>query len=121
MPRDGIVACRLVCEEFMLGLPEEIRAQLRGVRLAVMEKPTPELLADGVEAEEAGAFIQLGEDVMPLGDGMTDEKPQRTIYIFTQNLRPFDRATVESVLLHEIGHACGMDEAEVAAAVGVSA
>ena len=103
-----------IAREFWAELPDEIGAAVADVRLVVMDAPTPGMVEDyGIEQGEAAAFVQLGEDAMPLSDGMTDERPRRTIYLFGENLRPATPARVREVLTHEIAHACGMDEDEV--------
>lgn len=114
MARDLIAPTVVLCKTFIARLPERIREQLRAVRLEVMQTPTAALVEDGVEPTEPGAYIQRGEEGMPLADGMTDDGVTRTIYIFIGNMQPLTRQEVERVLLHEIGHACGLDEAEVA-------
>jgi len=96
----------------MAELPEQIRDELRGVRVAVLPAPTPELIEEGCELGEGGAYIVRGEEEMPLGDELTDEKPQRVIYLFAQNIA--DAAKAREVFLHELAHACGLDEEEVA-------
>lgn len=103
----------------LAALPEDLRAEVRGVKLRVLARPTPELVEEGCEPGEGGAYIVRGEEEMPLGDDLIDEKPQRAIYLFADNIT--DTAHVRRVLLHELGHACGMDEEEVAAMMSEAA
>jgi len=91
-------------------LPEAIRSELMSVRVVVLEAPTALLLSEGVEPAEEGAYIVRGEDPMPMGDGFTDDPQDRAIYLFARNLT---RERVRSVLLHEVAHACGLNEEEV--------
>lgn len=119
--RDLIAPTLVVCRSFISRLPERIREQLGKVKLEVLHTPTAALIDDGVVPTEGGAYISRGDEGMPLSDGMTEDGVSRTIYIFIGNISPLNRQNVEQVLLHEIGHACGLDEAEVAAAFAEAA
>jgi predicted Zn-dependent protease with MMP-like domain len=106
--------------EMIRELPEDLRDELKSVRLVVMPRPNDLLVAEGVEPGEGGAYITRGEEPMPLDDGMAGDKQDRAIYLFGENLVPLTRETVQAVLLHEVAHACGLDEDEVKAALGLS-
>ena len=108
-----------VAYEMIHELPEAIREAIADVQLRVMDAPTAEMVEDlGIDRAEPGAFVQRGEDPMPLTEGMTEERPERVIYLFAGNLQPATPARVREVLAHEIAHACGLDENEVRESLG---
>jgi hypothetical protein len=104
---------QMVVDEVRAALPESLRLELERVRIKVMDAPNALLVAEGVEWKEAGAFIVRGEDPMPLGDGLADDAQERVIYLFADNMVPCTRERVRDVFLHEVAHACGLDEDEV--------
>jgi len=108
-----VAAVHALAQGMLAELPADLRAELKGVRVSVLPAPTPELLEEGCEPGEGGAYIVRGEEEMPLSDELVDEKPQRVIYLFANNITDADK--VREVMLHELGHAAGMDEEEVAA------
>lgn len=104
-------------------LPAEVEQQLGDVRIEVVASPSdPEVFTilheEGLELEEPpepgtrGLF--LGFDAEPSDDETDDaDPPVGVILLFAESL-PNDEA-VKLTLCHEIGHALGMDEAEVEA------
>lgn len=96
------------------GLPEELREELRGVRLCVLPRPSPELVeVHGVSENAPAHYVGDAED--PFFDG--DDEQERAIYLFTDNIRPCSERHVRALVTHEVGHALGMDEDEVRAAM----
>ena len=87
-------------------LPELVRERLVGVGLCLLPTARPWLLALGVEPDWFGAYIEEG-----IHDDEEDP-PAGAIFLFLDRLS--NPETLRRVLLHEIAHACGLDEDEVA-------
>lgn len=122
--------------EFAGGMPREIGKQLEDVEIIVA--PTPEIgtqelneiieTDDGKELEPLpadckGAFIgeqmEVEEDADGEGEFETASLPNGAIVLIAGNIANTEEAAL--VLLHEIGHALGMDEEGVKAlGLGVS-
>jgi predicted Zn-dependent protease with MMP-like domain len=97
-----------VIAEVLRQLPLEVKEKLAGVTYHVAQSPSAELLELGIGVDEAGAYVQVGDDDDQLYD--EEEAPERHIWLFAENIQPLTRARVIDVLIHEIGHACGLDE-----------
>lgn len=128
--------CAGIVQEFCAGLPKEIGQQLSGVEILVCETPEHatqtlnEILDtdDGEPATEAlpadtkGIFIgepMEVEDEDGEGEHVIEELADGAIAIVASNLKDADEIVL--VLLHEIGHALGLDEEGVKAlGLGVS-
>jgi predicted Zn-dependent protease with MMP-like domain len=102
-----------VATRFLARLPEELREELEGVRVMVLAAPTAELLEAGVSETTPAAYLE--DEEAPFFDG--DDDQARAIYLFTDNIKPLSQKTVENLVLHEVGHALGLEEDEVRAAL----
>jgi len=128
--------CSILVQKFVSGLPKPIAKQLEDVELLVCPDTataTAELREqmegeDGKELEALpddtkGVFIgepmESEEDADGDGDMETVTLPSGIIVIVASNVKDADEVVL--VVLHEIGHALGMDEEEVKAlGLGVS-
>lgn len=91
--------------ELLAGLPPELAALVRDrVRFVVRPRPTPGELELGIAASWRGAF--LGE--VWTGPG---SDARAAIVLYTDNIRDDDE--LAEVLLHELHHFLGADEADV--------
>lgn len=128
--------CAVLVAKFVEGLPREIGKQLGAVELLVCADPetaTKELreIMEGENGQELealpgdckGVFIgeplEREEDGDGEGDMETVTLPEGVIAVVASNVKDVDEAVL--VVMHEIGHALGMDEDEVKAlGLGVS-
>src|SRR6267143_6770641 len=92
--------------QFLEALPEELAEELGGVRVEVMLRPTEDLLEAGLSETTPAAYVAEGDEAFFDGDG----EQGRVIYLFTDNIKPLSQKTVEELVLHEVGHALGMEE-----------
>jgi hypothetical protein len=96
-----------VCDEVARATPDPIARALVEVEVVVLKSPWKKIgMTDDARGMYEGTF-----------DGSTDdeieqEKPEGTIYLVADNLA--DKADARTVLLHEMAHALGLDEHEVA-------
>jgi predicted Zn-dependent protease with MMP-like domain len=95
-------------------LPSDIREAANGVPVRLEDGPSPDLLAEGFEADILGLFSGA-----PHGSVEADP-PQ--IYLYMANLWDFSgedetafRDEVRLTYLHELGHYLGWDEDQVSA------
>jgi predicted Zn-dependent protease with MMP-like domain len=95
-------------------LPAEIREAAKGVPVRFEDAPSPELQAEGFEADILGLFSGA-----PHGSAEADP-PQ--IFLYTANLWDFAeeeesafREEVRLTYLHELGHYLGWDEDQLTA------
>ncbi len=102
-----------VAREVLAGLPDEFAERLAKVPVVLDERPSEDLVRDGLDPRAYGLF-----DGQPYGE---DPAPVPTrIVLFTSNLGgSYEHETlereVEITVLHEVGHYFGLDEDEVAA------
>lgn len=112
IPDPYAVRCYEACAEaFIRQLPSALRDVAASVRLVVMERPNGQLVDEGCEPGEAGAYIVRGEEPMCLDDGLADDGQEKVIYLFAANIRSEEHC--REVVMHELAHACGFTEAEV--------
>lgn len=95
-----------VVAEIGANTPEPIRAALASVDVVICLKPFGSMPSD-IRGMYDGDFSSSTDD-----EGENHEPPVGTIYLVAANLA--DKADARTVFLHEIGHALGLDEHEVA-------
>ncbi len=111
--RGDVEALELQAEAVLAELPESVAKSVRGVPVILEARPHPELVRDGFDPRAVGLF----EGSMAFEDTVPD-RPTR-IVVFYANLIATCRSEAELeeqlriTLLHEIGHALGLDEDEV--------
>jgi predicted Zn-dependent protease with MMP-like domain len=103
--------------ERVLGeLPPRFKQLLAGVPILVEERPSEELVRDGVDPRSLGLFSGPNQEER----GLTVPAPT-SIILYAANLAAFADPSdaeelgheVEITLLHEIGHYFGLDEEEL--------
>ena len=108
-----------VVEETFAGLPELFRRALDGVRIVREPTPSPEL-AEAAPPDTPPDALGVFHGRTIHDEELSGELPP-TVYLFRRNLERIaaDRDElsheIRITLLHEIGHALGLDEDEVAA------
>ena len=103
-------------EDVRVTLPASVRAELEGVRVLVKGSPDAGDISRGCDPRLEGYFFGTrgGEDE-DVGNALPDPGPaQGDVVIFVNNLRELSRAHVRKVLLHELSHALGCDEEDMA-------
>lgn len=99
-----------VCEvvsEVAAATPVPVRMAIANVDVIVLAKPWKEIgMLDDSRGMYEGTFSS-GAD-----DELVQEPPLGTIYLVASNLT--DKDDARAVLLHEMAHALGLDETEVA-------
>jgi len=112
---------RTIVEAFTAELPEAIGEALEHVKIYYLASAA-ELPADAIEQcselgvrfgpEEPGMYLGTTIEGFDQDDSADADKPVGSVYLNAGQLP--DEASVITVLLHEIGHALGLDEEEVA-------
>lgn len=94
-------------------LPGPLREQASRLPVSYTDRPTPEMIADGLDADLLGLFVGLG--FRDLDSGAQDLPAQ--IFLFLDNIWSFCegdmvayREEVARTYLHELGHYLGLDE-----------
>lgn len=94
-----------VVGEISRATPEPVRNALAGVEMVVCRKPF-----GGMPADVRGMY--QGDFTNDTDDELVCDPPVGCIFLVADNL--VDKDDARAVLLHEIGHALGLDEHEVA-------
>ncbi|MEM6294501.1 MAG: metallopeptidase family protein [Myxococcota bacterium] len=111
--RDDLDELEAQATDVLAGLPPRIAEAIAGVPVLLEARPHPGIVEDGFDPRAVGLF----EGPIAHSDAIAD-RPAR-IVIFYANLlatcRDADEVAeqLEITLLHEIGHALGLDEDEV--------
>jgi len=95
-----------VAERVWGELADEVAAMLAEVELAVVDDPDE--IPDGAPDDVRGCFV--GTQQSDGGEGFPTTA-KGTVYLVASRIHDGDE--VEATLLHELGHALGMDEDEV--------
>lgn len=96
-----------VVREVSDATPDAVRACMQKVDVVVLLTPWKEIgMPDDVRGMYEGTFPSEVDDELEI------EPPEGTIYLVCDNLQ--DKADARAVLLHEMAHALGLDETEVA-------
>jgi predicted Zn-dependent protease with MMP-like domain len=96
-----------VVGEVAQATPVPIRLALHDVDVIVCRAPWKEIgMTDDSRGMYEGTFPSESDDELEI------ERPEGTIYLVADNL--VDKADARTVLLHEMAHALGLDETEVA-------
>ena len=111
--REDVDAIEAMTEAVLASLPPSVAGAVEGVPIVLEARPHPGIVEDGFDPRAVGLF----EGNVAFGDAISD-RPVR-IVVFYANLMATcrDDAELEEqlriTLLHEIGHALGLDEDEV--------
>lgn len=90
-------------------------ALVADVWLVVQALPTHADLALGCEPEQLGAFVGCPRELGRAGGPLPDTRPaQGLIKLFLANIRPLTPENLRIVLRHELMHALGWEEDEIA-------
>lgn len=97
-------------------LPDEFRQLLRQVPIFIEDRPTAELVRDGLDPRAFGLFDGPTQEEW---SGETPPEPPSRIVIYSQNLAAefSEEDLLEQVaitILHEVGHYFGLDEEDMA-------
>jgi predicted Zn-dependent protease with MMP-like domain len=107
--------------EKVLGeLPERFKRLISGVPILVEDRPSEELVRDGVDPRSLGLFSGPDHEERQLPSSVP---APTSIVLYAANLAAFADPSdseeleheIEITLLHELGHYFGLDEAEVEA------
>ena len=99
--------------EVLKALPTPLRDRVAPLPVTCQPVPSPELVADGIEADTLGLFVgpDFGHEVA----SVAPLAPQ--IFLFINNLWEFAngdpeifKEEVRTTVLHELGHYLGLDE-----------
>lgn len=97
-------------------LPEELRSQVAQIPVTLEPCPSPELVADNVEADTLGLFVG---GAFPDSEAGGAPLPAQVI-LFLENIWDFAegdeaayREEIRTTLLHELGHYLGLDEIDL--------
>lgn len=97
-------------------LPPDVKRRAEVVPIVFEQRPSRALRADGIEADTLGLFLGPSSLDDP---GASPLPPQ--IILFLENIRDASgddersfRKEIRKTLLHELGHALGWEEAELA-------
>jgi len=111
--REDVDAIEAMAEAVLASLPQSVADAVGDVPIVLEARPPPGIVDDGFDPRAVGLF----EGDVAFGDAVSD-RPVR-IVVFYANLMATcrDDAELEEqlriTLLHEIGHALGLDEDEV--------
>lgn len=96
-----------VVQEIAKATPQPIRWAMEKIEVTILLSPWKDI---GMTDDARGMY----EGTFPSGsdDEIEQERPEGTIYLVAANLT--DKADARTVLLHEMAHALGLDETEVA-------
>lgn len=105
-----------VAEAALAELPEELLERLGNVAILIDERPSPELVADGIHSGVLGLYhgVPLNRRSVSFGAPYAD-----TIHLFSANLERVCRTREELVeririvVLHETAHFFGYTEAQL--------
>ncbi len=106
-------------EAALAELPQELLEQLGNVAIIVAERPSPEMVADGIDPRRVlGLYhgVPLAKRSVSFGAPYAD-----TIHLFRENLERVCRtreelaARIRIVVLHETAHFFGYSEAQLRA------
>ncbi len=96
-------------------LPRELREAARALPVLYERKPSPSLVADGLEEDLLGLFVGDAHSE----EGQTSALPPQ-ILLFLDNLWEFAEGDweffqdeVQTTYLHELGHYLGLDEIDL--------
>jgi len=96
-----------VLREVAAATPEPVAAALSDVEVVVCKSPWKKIgMTDDARGMYFGTFETSSDDELEI------EKPEGVIYLVADNLT--DKDDARAVLLHEMAHALGLDEHEVA-------
>lgn len=121
----------MVCGQFIDGLPAQVQGALEDVEVIIADSPaiarvalnealkeknfdTDEFDKEPIPDDCKGLFVGVPTEVEESDESEEEEVvfyPEGFIVLCLSNLESVDEASV--VLMHEIGHALGMDEDEV--------
>jgi predicted Zn-dependent protease with MMP-like domain len=98
-------------------LPPEERAVVAGVSIRAKAFPDDEDLARGCYPDQQAAFWGVGRELGRQGaTALPHPGPAAgEITLFLANLAPLTAVRLRVALLHELGHALGLEEAEIRA------
>jgi len=107
-------------EKILSELPARFKQLIAGVPILVEERPSEELVRDGVDPRSLGLFSGPNQEQRRLPGPVP---APTSIVLYAANLAAFADPSdqeeleheVEVTLLHELGHYFGLDEAELAA------
>jgi len=105
------VAEEEVCA-LVASLPEELQERAGEVAREYLPRPTPDLVADGVEPDSLGLFSGAS-----LRDGPTEDFIAPVIHLFLENILDYAEGDMEAfreevctTWYHEFGHYLGLEE-----------
>ncbi len=103
--------------DLVASLPEDLQDRASEVVTEYLPRPTPDLLADGVEADSLGLFSGAS-----LRDGQTEDLLAPVIHLFLENILDYAEGDMEAfreevctTWYHEFGHYLGLEEDDLEA------
>jgi predicted Zn-dependent protease with MMP-like domain len=113
--KELLAAAEEEVKETLASLPRDLRKAARELPVLYERRPSPELVADGLDPELLGLFVGGAH---PEDGHATPLPPQ--ILLFLDNLWEFSEADweiyldeVQTTFLHELGHYLGLDEIDL--------
>lgn len=110
-PRVSLERCTAIARDEMDGLPDEVLERIEGVELVISEGVSPILIDQGLDPKAKGAFV--AEEIDPYDEDQVPGEIRGVLYVFSAHQA--NEEDVRTTVLHEVGHALGLDEYDVEA------